>query len=377
VKVLSPLSNPLSTALNQTQRAVTTAKNTVSGATRAVATRTAALDQFSPASLLSAPRTAFGDVENLVAQGLKLASSAGNVPLGFFRSALESVLGKSSKDEIGWIQDELPQTIDRTASFKSLYSAAKSGESILPPDANQYVYLTLRGYTGDNFPTYMKQNREALERRGLDVREVKTDTEQTVENNAKVVRDAILQAASEGKQVVLIGHSKGGMDMTAAVAMYPELKPHVRAAVAMQSPYGGVPVASDIQDEKIVANLAGKAIEWVLRGDEASLPDFSYEKRRAFIEQYPWPSDIPTVSLSTSSGSQLNGLTPVINWYKLRYGEKTDGIVAQRDTEIPGSRVVRLDNLDHLNSVMPEFPGRANYDPGLLTEALVALALRK
>lgn len=164
--------------------------------------------------------------------------------------------------------------------------------------------------------------------------------------------------------------------MTAAVAMYPELKPHVRAAIAMQSPYGGVPIASDIQDQRIVSKLAGKSIEWVLRGDGESLPDFSYEKRQAFIEKYPWPTDIPTVSLATSSGSQLNGLTPVINWYQLRYGEKTDGVVATRDTEIPGSSVVRLDNLDHLNSVMTEFPGRANWDPGLLTEALVALALK-
>lgn len=375
MKVLAPRSNPLlSTAIAQTQRAANTATNAVTQATTA---RTAVVDNFSPASLFTLPKVAFGGVDNLVAQGLKLASSAGNAPLGFFRSALDRVLGKSSRNEVGWIQNELPKTTNSTTDFKSLYEAAKSGETILPPDAKDYVYLTLRGYTGDNFPTYMKQNREGLERRGLDVREVKTDTEQTVEHNAKVVRDAILAAAKDGKQVVLIGHSKGGMDMTAAVAMYPELKQHVRAAVAMQSPYGGVPVASDIEDQKIVAGLAGKAIEWVLRGDEDSLPDFSYAKRREFVEQYPWPSDIPTVSLATSSGSQLNGLTPVINWYKLRYGEKTDGIVAQRDSEIPGSRVVRLDNLDHLNSVMPEFPGRANWDAGLLTESLVALALQQ
>lgn len=315
-------------------------------------------------------------VAGLVDRGIALA--ADNAPgIDFIRGALEKALGKSAKEDIGWIQEVGPPTTDRTSSFKSLYQAAKAGDAILPEEAKDHVYLTLRGYTGDNFPMYMQENREGLEARGLDVREIPTDTEQTVEHNAKVVRDAILEAAKDGRQVVLIGHSKGGMDMTAAVAMYPELKQHVRAAVAMQSPYGGVPIATDIQDQRIVSKLAGESIEWVLRGDKESLPDFSYEKRKAFVAEHPWPSDIPTVSLSTSTDSQLNGLTPVVNWYRLRYGEETDGIIAQRDSEIPGSSVVRLDNLDHLNSVMPDFPGRANWNAGLMTEALVALALKE
>jgi hypothetical protein len=339
------------------------AKNVV--ALQAAAKVRVSLDSFAPAALLDAPRSALGSIGGFLN------------PMNVVRGALDKILGASVKDQVGWIQNELPKTTDRTADFRSIYSAAKAGETVLPGDAKDHIYLTLRGYTGDNFPTYMKENREGLSRRGLDVREVKTDTEQTVEHNAKVIRDAVLEAAKGGRQVVLIGHSKGGMDMTAAVAMYPEIKEHVRAAVAMQSPYGGVPVASDIGDQRLLSGIAGKTIEWVLRGDEDSLPDFSYENRRQFVEKYPWPSEIPTVSLATSSDSQFNGLTPVINWYKVRYGEETDGVVAQRDSEIPGSRVVRLDNLDHLNSVMPEFLGRANWDPGLLTESLVALALQK
>lgn len=316
-------------------------------------------------------------VESLVARGLKLAAGVGDsFELDAVRHLLDKVLGKSARDEIGWLEKEGAPTKDTTPKFKALYADAKAGKPILPSDADDYVYLTLRGYTGDNWPTYMKANREGLSRRGLDVREIARDTEATVATNAKVVRDAILKAHKEtGKQVVLIGHSKGGMDMTAAVALYPELKPLVRAAVGMQAPYGGVPAATDVTDKKLLGRIAGEGVEWLLGGDDESIGDFSYGKRKAFVRAHPWPTDIPTVSLSTSSSSQFNGLTPTINWYKLRYGEKTDGIVASRDTEIPGSNVVRLDNLDHLNSVMPEWPGRANYDPALLTEALVALAL--
>lgn len=316
-------------------------------------------------------------VRTLVQRGLSLAAKAGSAfELDLVRRQLDRVLGKSARDEVGWLEKEGAPTRDVTANFKDLYAAARADKPVLPKEARDHVYLTIRGYTGDNVPGYMQENREGLARRGLDVREIDVDTEKTVTANAKVVRDAVLRAVKEtGKKVVLIGHSKGGMDLTAAVALYPELKPHVRAAVTMQSPYGGVPVATDVMDQPLLHSVAGNAIDWVLRGDRKSLADFSYAQRKAFVRAHPWPTDIPTVSLATSSSSQFNGLTPVINWYRLRYGEKTDGVVSTRDSIVPGSNVVRLDNLDHLNSVMSGFPGRANYDPKALTEALVALAL--
>ena len=45
------------------------------------------------------------------------------------------------------------------------------------------------------------------------------------------------------------------------------------------------------------------------------------------------------------------------------------------DAEVPGSRVVRLDDMDHAECSLLGVPGLANYHPGDVTEALVALAL--
>jgi triacylglycerol lipase len=314
--------------------------------------------------------------EKVLAAGLYLAAGgADESTLKLVRAQLNRVLGQSSVEQVGWIQKEGAPTRDVTASFRELYAQAAAGKSALPAEAKDHVYLTLRGYTGDNWPTYMKGNREGLARQGLDVREVKTDTEATVETNARVVRDAVMAAAKEGKKVVLIGHSKGGMDLTAAVALYPEIKPHVRAAVTMQSPYGGVPLASDTHRHAVVRKLAGLGLELVLKGDKESYRDFTYQVRQDFVRKNPWPTDIPTVSLASSSSAQLNGLSTTSNYYRLRYGTPSDGVVATHDSVVPGSNVVRLDDLDHLNSVMKEFPGLSKYDPGDLTVALVGLAL--
>jgi hypothetical protein len=47
--------------------------------------------------------------------------------------------------------------------------------------------------------------------------------------------------------VLLLGHSKGGVDSAAALSLYwPQLKDKVAGLVIAQSPYGGSPVASDI-----------------------------------------------------------------------------------------------------------------------------------
>lgn len=64
-----------------------------------------------------------------------------------------------------------------------------------------------------------------------------------------------------GKRVVLLGHSKGGVDAAAALSMFwPELKDKVVGLVLAQSPYGGSPVASDILREGQIADFETRRI---------------------------------------------------------------------------------------------------------------------
>jgi hypothetical protein len=53
-----------------------------------------------------------------------------------------------------------------------------------------------------------------------------------------------------GKPVMLLGHSKGGIDAAAALSLYwSDLKDKVAGLALVQSPYGGTPIASDILRE--------------------------------------------------------------------------------------------------------------------------------
>lgn len=64
-----------------------------------------------------------------------------------------------------------------------------------------------------------------------------------------------------GKRVMLLGHSKGGVDAAAALSMYwDDLREKVAGLALVQSPYGGSPLASDILREGQVADKQTRRI---------------------------------------------------------------------------------------------------------------------
>lgn len=282
-----------------------------------------------------------------------------------------------SAGKVGWLKREVGEPkADVTSTYQSLEQTVKTGQSVLPPDANQYKYLVVDGLFTERYPGYMSENIKHLQDQGLSVSKVSIDSDASVAANAKAVRDAVLEASASGQQVVLIGHSKGGVDATAALSLYPELTPHVRAMISMQAPYGGTPVSTDLQNCPELRPHVNRAIENMFQGDPAALQDLSYESRKTFLSQHPYPAEeIPTISLATSSTSALSLTAKAAHYIQHRYGEKSDGLVVDKDAEIPGSYVIRLQDMDHSGPVMKGLPGVSKHEPAHVTEALVAMAL--
>jgi len=83
-----------------------------------------------------------------------------------------------------------------------------------------------------------------------------------VENNAWELKQYIEELYwGSGKQVLLLGHSKGGVDAAAALSLYwSELKGKVAGLALVQSSYGGTPVASDILREGQIADKETRRI---------------------------------------------------------------------------------------------------------------------
>lgn len=286
---------------------------------------------------------------------------------------------QGSKGMPGWAlrAEGAPPTTDSTASFKDAHAKAKAGTSPLPANAGEFTYVLVGGLYTEHFPGYMRDDVARLESRGLNVRRVDLDTDAGVATNAAAVRDAVLKAAREtGKKVVLLGHSKGGVDATAALSLYPELKPHVKVMIAMQSPYGGTPIAQDIQGCPRLRDLTDNFVKRVWSGSADSMKDLTYDSRRAFLAANPFPSDVPVISLASSRTSFGTVMRKSLVYLQMRYGGSSDGLVIPSDAIVPGGRAITLDDMDHAESTNTGVAGFREYHPGDVTEALIAVALQ-
>ncbi|XVE74076.1 hypothetical protein DITRI_Ditri11bG0169900 [Diplodiscus trichospermus] len=247
-----------------------------------------------------------------------------------------------------------------------------------------YWFLVFSATMGLFFLSVQKQ----VSKLDLTCHIAKIHSEASVEKNAREIKDCIEDIYWGSKKcVLLLGHSKGGVDAAAALSMYwSDLKDKVAGLALAQSVYGGSPIASDILrggqpgDYVNVGKLMEILICKVIKGSMQTLEDLTYE-RRNFCDTMS--RELPIVSFHTEAGispavlatlshfahAELPLMAPLsagqparlpvvmplgaaisacAYLLHVRYGEKSNGVVARVDAEVPGSVVLRQKRqLDH------------------------------
>ncbi|KAG6389109.1 hypothetical protein SASPL_150568 [Salvia splendens] len=336
---------------------------------------------------------------------------------GCVHARLQSIVSRvlrtlnGSSDDIGWLQasPEMAPVEDGSARFLELLQETRNGVHKLP---DSFVYLLIPGLFSNHGPLYFVSTKRFFSKMGLACHIAKIHSEASVEHNAWELKQYIEELYwGSGKRVMLLGHSKGGVDAAAALSIYSqELRDKVAGLALVQSPYGGTPIASDILREGQVADKETRRImEFLIcklikinvteygygysfvKGDIRALEDLTYEKRKEFIRKHKLPDNIPLISFHSEASvgpgvlatmshiahAELPWLPRILNedadddaifaarkvpvivpvsaamaitalHLRLRYGEKSDGLVTCRDAEVPGSVVVKPDKkLDH------------------------------
>lgn len=353
--------------------------------------------------------------EGSSAQALSRNTSPNGISI--FQGLIERVRRtvRGSADDIGWLQraPHMPPVEDKTERFMEIIDDIRHGLHGLP---KTMVYLLVPGLFSNHGPLYFVNIKKSFSKMGLTCHIAKIHSEASVEKNAREIKDYIEEIYwGSSKRVLLLGHSKGGVDAAAALSMYwTDLKDKVGGLVLAQSPYGGSPIASDILregqlgDYVNIRKLMETLICKVIKGDMQALEDLTYERRKEFLSKYHLPRELPVVSfrteasispavlatlsrvahaeLPTFSAAQSAATFPVVmplgaamaacaQLLQIRYGEKSDGLVTCRDAEVPGSVVVRPKRkLDHAWMVYSELndnPKEA--DASQVCEALLIL----
>lgn len=302
-----------------------------------------------------------------------------------------------SRRDVGWLARDptAPPALDGTARFEEILDDVRRRSSLGDGSGSRYepspalagpdapAYLLVPGLFGDYYPGYMADVRDWFVARGARCRmSVACDTEGTTRANARALAAEVTrwrremetetesesetESSDERTSVVLIGHSKGGVDACAACAEYAHLlRGVVRGIVTTQCPYAGSFVSSDLLATDTLESLAASALEIVTgatrgEGKAVLLPavrDLTYASRRRYLATPQNRIDaraFPVVSFHTETNHFASLLFLPAAYARRRYGVASDGLVARCDAEVPGATCVRwTDEQDHADCAYP------------------------
>ncbi|TXS92068.1 hypothetical protein FV139_15190 [Parahaliea maris] len=203
------------------------------------------------------------------------------------------------------------------------------------------------GCFGDASLAY-RRGLQSLQQAGLPVRSIAIESRSGDQRNAELIARALqAQPPAPGQQTLLIGYSKGAVDILSFLATYPELAAAVDAVVSVAGPVQGSQVASRgawAYDTFLASAFAGRCDP----GDGLVVDSLLPETRQAWLEQHPLPAHIRYYSVVAVTTEEHIARGLRLSW-QLLAGESrlNDGQLVPREGLIPGSALLAYANSDH------------------------------
>lgn len=270
----------------------------------------------------------------------------------------EQLAGATKCDSLLWsLKDEPPPP-----------PLPSSGPSMLPELTPGLRVFVVSGAFGDcrSLDTIPYGDEiQRLASQGIRIEAVMVSGRSSSEHNARQLADAIRAAGVEaGDRVVLIGYSKGAVDILQFLSDFPQLGQQVVAVVSIAGAIFGSPLAStaDWWYRTLFAKSFSKMCD---PGDGLVISSLLPETRRQWLDEHPLPAHVAYYSLASfTTGEHLShGLN--LSWRILaRHDRRNDGQVLVEDAVIPDSTLLGYANTDHwdiaisIDRQMPHLSGR-------------------
>jgi len=220
-----------------------------------------------------------------------------------------------------------------------------------------------------------------LSSRGVRIQAVMVSGRSGTEHNSRQIAEAIRATGIEpGARMVLIGYSKGAVDILQFLADFPRLGQQVVGVVSVAGAIFGSPLASKA-DWSYRTLFAGAFSEKCDPGDGLVTHSLLPDTRKQWLEEHPLPRHVAYFSLAafTTAEHLSRALKPT---WRLLAGDdpRNDGQVRIEDAVIAGSTLLGYVNADHwdiaiaIERQMPHLASRASprtYPRSALFEAML------
>jgi len=218
---------------------------------------------------------------------------------------------------------------------------------------------------------------------GYDMVTPKVDALSSSSNNAQQIRDAIMamEHDEQAPKLVLIGYSKGAVDILEAVVSHPEIRKHVAAVISAAGSIGGSALANDATQSQLNLLRHWPDAECT-PGDGGALDSLRPSTRKTWLGENRLPRDFPYYSLVTYPKPERISSILKSSYNKLsRIDARNDSQVISYDQVIPRSTLIGYLNADHWALSVPvarshstigaTFVDQNNYPREALLEALM------
>ena len=195
-----------------------------------------------------------------------------------------------------------------------------------------------------------------LKSKGIKATRAEIESEASIEENAVRVREAIEKS---DRPVILMSHSKGGLDIIEALRERQDLQEKVAGWLAIQSPFWGTPVA----DVWTTSERAKKIADGVLKklgGSARSLLGMRVEERVPYMREHEFQikrmmEAIPTVIFASWKRDEPGDWdTPFEPFWRDQMAKaeiRSDGIIPINSMLIPGASVILREGADHVTTI--------------------------
>jgi pimeloyl-ACP methyl ester carboxylesterase len=183
---------------------------------------------------------------------------------------------------------------------------------------------------------------------GANVRTIVVSGRSGTAHNGRQIAEGLARSPFDGeRRVILIGYSKGGLDILRFLVDFPDLAARVDAVVGVATPLFGTPLA-DLAEPAYAALVAKLPHDKCPPGDGEVVASLRPDAASGWLVANPLPAGVRFYSLAAFTTREHVARALVPFWKHLGGTDvRNDGQVVATDAVIPGSTLLGFANADH------------------------------
>ena len=236
-------------------------------------------------------------------------------------------------------------------------SLPNGGPDPLAAKSTRYRVLVVPGFLNECFAGIALPFEDAmvsLNERGYRIQALVVSGRSSSDANAVYIAETIGNLnLDEDEKLVLVGHSKGAVDILHCLVRFPQAASRVVAVVSVAGAINGSPLAvkfADIYSSLTRSMLSGRCNT----GDDGAMNSLQPAVRMSWLAANPLPDSVSYFSVvAFTRREHINLLLKSGYDFLWTYGPRNDGLLHIADQVIPGGTLLGYANTDHWSVVLP------------------------